>query len=246
MTFEKDNALNYFQLPCRNIMSHSWKKRSSRLRSNTPLIFSEQLIFFLHTRQQLAQDIIEKLPSEIYHKIFQTPSTAETRLLYKINQLHHTIPRGSYPVIKPESSILRLLLTPDTPQSEKIWTIENGLCYGLVSYSYLDRIHLFPTLTTASLKLRNLCSDKLYFRFLSTPPTWENEEYKPAQHLVFITEYFGWWDSQPTQFLTIIGVEFYTEKKPIPLKVSSMNLDIDEVFIQLQIQNWNTPRGGGE
>jgi len=96
---------------------------------------------------------------------------------------------------------------------------------------------LFPTLASASLKLRSLCSDKLYFRFLSIPLTWETEEYKPAQHLVFITEYYGWWDSQPTQFLTTSGAEFYTEGHPIPPEISSMNLDIDKACILMQIQN---------
>ena len=115
-------------------MPHSWRKRSNHsTRSNTPLTFPEQLVFFLHTRQQLAQNVIENLPSEIYHKIFQTPSTAEAKLLHKINQFHHTFPRGSYRVIKPDTSFLKLLLTPVTLQSEKIWSIENGLCYGLVT-----------------------------------------------------------------------------------------------------------------
>ena len=174
-------------------MSQAWRKKSnSSNRSNTPLTFSERLIFFLKDREQLAQDIVENLPSEIYYKIVQTLSTAETKLLNRINQLCHTFPKGSYRVIKPEISSLRLLLNPNTPQSQKIWAIENGLCFGLVSHSYRDRIYLFPTLTTASLKLRGLCSDKLYFRFLSTPLTWVNEEYEPAQHLVFVTEYYGW------------------------------------------------------
>ena len=220
-------------------MSHSWRKKKSNRStgSNTPLTFSERLVFFLQDREHLAQDILEHFPPEIYYKIFQTPSTAQANLLHKINQLYHTFPEGSYRVVKPQIANLKLLLTPVTPQSEKIWAIENGLCYGLVSHSYLDRIHLFPTLTTASLKLRNLCSDKLYFKFLSTPPTWENEEYKPAQHLVFITEYYGWWDSQPDQFLTTLSVEFYKEgHHPMPT-ISSMNLDIDKVFIQLQMQN---------
>jgi len=37
------------------------------------------------------------------------------------------------------------------------------------------------------LKLKGLFSDKLYFKFYSTPPIWVNEEYEPAQHIVFVT-----------------------------------------------------------
>ena len=149
------------------------------------------MIFFLPTRQQFVQDLIQTLPSEIYYKIFQLPNTAETQLLHKINQLPHIFPKGSYRVTVPNTSILKLLLTLDTSKAEKIWAIENGLYYGLVSHSYQDRIHIFPTLTKTSLKLRNLCSEKLYFQFLSTPPIWEDEQYKSAQHLVLIFEYYG-------------------------------------------------------
>ena len=81
-----------------------------------------------------------------------------------------------YPIL----SSFKLILTLDTPKAEKNWAIENSLCYILVSHSYQDRIHLFPTLTKASLKLRDLCLEKLYFRFLSTPPIWEEDQYKPA------------------------------------------------------------------
>ena len=78
----------------------------------------------------------------------------------------------------------------------------------------------------------------IYFRFLSTPPTWVNEEYEPAQHIVFITEYYGCWDSQPTQFLTTHGAEFYnTGLHPVPPEISRMNLEIDKIFIQLQMQH---------
>ena len=228
---------NPFQLPCKNTISHTKKKKSNSSK-NIPLTSSERLIFFLQDREELVREIVEKLPSEIYYKIVQTPSTAETNLLHKINQLCHTSPEGSYRIIKPNSSILRLLLTPVTPQSQKTWAIENGLCYGLVSHSYHDRIRLFPTLTTASSKLRDLCSNKLYFRFHSIPPTWENEEYEPAQHIVFITEYFGWWDSQPAQFLSTNGDKFYNEgHHPVPQKISGMNLKIDKVFTQLQLQH---------
>jgi len=147
------------------------------LRKFSPLTISQRLIFFLKDGTQLTQDIIENLPSELYYKIVQTHSTAEIQLIHKINQLCYTFPEESYRVIQSKISSLRLLLNPSTPQAHKIWAIENGLCYGLVSDSYRDRIHLFPTLTTASLKLRGLCSDKLYFKFLSTPPIWVNEEY---------------------------------------------------------------------
>jgi len=227
-------------------MLKSWRKKGesttpaaqrTSMRSTTPLTFFEKLIFFLTIRQQLVQDLLQTLPSEIYYKIFQLPSTAEIQLLHKINQLHHIFPKGSYWVTVPNTFILKLLLTPDTSKAEKIWAIENSFCYRLVSYSYQDRIHLFPTLTKASLKLRNLYSEKQYFQFLSTPPIWEDEQYKPAQHLVLISEYYGWWNTQPTQFLTTIGAEFYTEGAPIPQKVSRMNLEIDRVFIQLQMKN---------
>ena len=187
--------------------------------SHTPLTTPQRLIFFLQDRTQLTRDIVENLPSELYYKIVQTRSTAEIQLIHKINQLSHTFPEDFLPVIQPKISSLKLLLNPSTPRSQKIWAIENGLCYGLVSDSYRDRIHLFPTLTTASLKLRRLCSDRLYFQFLSTPPIWVNEEYEPAQHIVFITEYCGWWDSFPTQFLTTPGAEFYnTRYHSVPLK----------------------------
>ena len=122
-------------------MPKSWRKKGestipaaqrTSIRSTTPLTFSEKLIFFLPTRQQLVQDLLHTLPSEIYYKIFQLPSTAETQLLHKINQLHHVFPKGSYRVTVSNTSILKLLLTPDTSKAEKIWAIENGLCYGLV------------------------------------------------------------------------------------------------------------------
>ena len=192
-----------------NTMSQARRKRSS-----TSLIISQRLIFFLKDGTQLTQDIIENLPSELYYKIVQTHSTAEIQLIHKINQLCYTFPEESYRVIQSKISSLRLLLNPSTPQAHKIWAIENGLCYGLVSDSYRDRIHLFPTLTTASLKLRGLSSDKLYFKFLSTPLIWVNEEYEPAQHIVFITEYYGWWDSFPIQFLTTPDAEFYNRISP--------------------------------
>ena len=224
---------NPFRLPCKNIKSH--KKRSN---DSTPLTPSERLIFFIQDRQDITREIVEKLPDEIYHKIFQTPSTTETNLIHKINQLRHSSPQGSDRVIKPNSSILRLLLTPVTPQSQKTWAIENGLCYGLVSHSYHDRIHLFPTLTTASSKLKDLCSDKPYFRFHSTPPTWEYEEYEPAKHIVFVTEYFGWWDSFPDQFLTTTGDEFYNKGyHPVPPEISEINLNIEKVSSQLKMQH---------
>ena len=118
--FEKNTMLNPFQLPCRNIVSHVGRKKNSPLGSNTPLTISQRLIFFLKDREQLAQDIVENLPSEIYYKIVQTPSTAETQLISKINQLVHTFPEESYRVIKLKISSLRLLLNPSTPQSQKI------------------------------------------------------------------------------------------------------------------------------
>jgi len=226
---------NPFQLPCKNTKIHT-KKRKSSSPHKTPLTPSERLIFFLQDRQNIAREIVE-LPSEIYDKIVQTPSTAEAHLVHQINQLCHTFPYISDRVIKPNSPILRLLLNPATPQSQKIWAIENGLCYGLVSHSYHDRIHLFPTLTTASLKLRGLCSEKLYFKFHSTPPIWEFEEYEPAQHIVFVTEYFGWWDSQPSQFLSN-GDEFYnTGYHSVPPQISEINLKIDKISVQLQMQH---------
>jgi len=221
------------------IASSSQRKRSNRSnRGNTPLTIPQRLIFFENDRTQLAQDILENLPSELYDKIVQIPSTAETQLIHRINQLCHIFPEDSLRVIQPKISSLRLLLNPSTPRSQKIWTIENGLCYGLVSDSYRDRIHLFPTLTTASLKLKGLCSDKLYFKFYSTPPIWVNEEYEPAQHIVFITEYYSWWRSSDDQFLTTPGAEYYNpEHHPMPPEISRMNLRIDQVFAQLHMQH---------
>jgi len=232
---DKPPIQNPFQSPLKNTKPHNKKKKSS----SSPLTSSERLIFFLHDRQNLTREIVEKLPSEIYYKIVQTPSTAEINLLQKINQLYHTYPEGSYRVIKPNSSIIKLVLNPITTQSQKIWAIQNGLCYGLVSHSYHDRISLFPTLTNASSKLRDLCSDKLYFRFHSTPPIWEDEWYEPAQHIVFVTEYFGWWDSQPTQFLSTNGDKFYSEEylPKINQEIFGTDLKIDRVFTQLQLQH---------
>ena len=230
----KSPIQNPFHMPCKNILSHSKKSSSC---NKTPLTPSERLIFFLRDRQNLIGEVVRKLPDEIYYKIMQTPSTAEANLIHKINQLSHTFPENSQPVIRPNSSILRLLLNPDTPQSQKIWAIENGLYYGLVSDSYRDRIHLFPTLTTASAKLRGLCSDRLYFKFHSIPPNYEDEEYQPAQHIVFVTEYYGWWDSFSVQFLSPNGDEFYNKGlHPVPPEISSINLRIDKVYTQLQLQ----------
>ena len=189
------NITNPFQLPWKNTKLYPNEKKKNDSSNSTPLTPIERLTFFLRDRQELALRILEELPSEVYDQIIQTPCTATTSLLHKINQLRHITPEGSHLVIRPnssipDSSILKLLITLIAPQSQKIWAIENGLCYGLVSHSYHDRIHLFPTLTMASSKLRDLCSDKLYFKFYSTPPTWEFEEYEPAQHIVFVTEYY--------------------------------------------------------
>ena len=225
-----------FLLPYKNIKPRKKKATST---DTTPLTPSEQLIFFRRDREELTLEIVEKLPDELYYRIIQTPSTAETDLIHKINQLHHSSPEGSNLVIRPNSYIPKLLLNPITPQSQKIWAIENGLCYGLVFHSYKDRIHLFPTLTAASLKLKDLCSEKLYFKFHSTPPTWENiEDYEPAQHIVFVTEYFGWWDSLPTQFLTTNDDRFYKARyHPVPPEISGMNLTIEKARTQLQMQS---------
>ena len=127
-------------------------------------------------------------------------------------QLYYAQPKGTYRVTLLNTFIIKLILTPDTPKAEKIWTIENGFCCRLVSHSYQDRIHLFYTLTKASLKLRNLSSEKLYFRFLSTPPIWKEDQYKPAQHLVLISEYYGWWNTQPTQFINTVGANLYEKR----------------------------------
>ena len=230
----KSPIQNPFHLPYKNALSHT--KRTSNS-TKTLLTSSERLIFFIRDRQNLIRDIVEKLPEEIYYKIMQMPSTAETNLIHKINQLSQIFPENSHRVIRPNSPILRLLLNPDTPQSQKTWAIENGLCYGLVSHSYHDRIHLFPSLTTASSKLRGLCSDKLYFKFHSIPPTWEDEEYEPAQHIVFVTEYFSWWDSFANQFLSPNGDEFYNKGlHPVPPEISGIDLKIDKVSTQLQLQ----------
>ena len=88
--------------------------------SHTPLTIPQRLIFFLKDRTQLAQDIIENLPSELYNKIVQTPSTAEIQLIHKINQLCHTFPEDSHRVIQPKIFGLKLLLNPSTPHSQKI------------------------------------------------------------------------------------------------------------------------------
>ena len=46
------------------------------------------------------------------------------------------------------------------------------------------------------------------------------------------------WDSQPTQFLSTLGATFYKEgHHPVPPEISRMNLEIDKIFIQLQMQN---------
>ena len=220
------------------IASSSHRKRSKRTsRGNTPLTIPprhtpltipQRLIFFENDRTRLVYDMLEHLPSELYDKIEQTSSTAETQLILRINQLCHVFPEHSLRVMQPKIPSLRLLLFPETPRSQKIWTIENGLCYGLVSDSYQDRIRLFPTLTIASLKLKGLCSDKLYFKFYSTPPIWEFESYKPAQHIVFITEYSSWWHpsddrflTNDDQFLTTPVAKYYDPKHhPIPPEIS--------------------------
>ena len=221
------------------IASSSRRRGSNRFsKGNTPLTIPQRLIFFENDRTRLVYDMLEYLPSELYDKIEQTPSTAETQLTLRINQLCHTFPEGSLRVIQPKISNLRLILNPITPRSQKIWTIENGLCYGLVSESYQDRIRLFPTLTTASLKLRGLCSDKLYFKFYSTPPVWEFESYQPAQHIVFVTEYYSWWRSSEDQFLITPGTEYYNpEHHPKPPEISPINLRIDQVYAQLHMQH---------
>ena len=199
----------------------------------TPLTIPQRLIFFENDRTQIVYNMLEHLPSELYHRIEQTPSTAETQLIFRINQLCHVFPEHSSRVIQPKIPSLRLLLFPETPRSQKIWAIENGLCYGHVSDSYKDRIRLFPTLTTASLKLKDLCSDKLYFKFYSTPPVWEFESYQPAQHIVFVTEYYSWWRSSDDQFLTTLGAEYYNpDHHPKPPEISPINLRIDQVYAQ--------------
>jgi len=229
------------------IASSSHRKRSKRSNKgktpltipprHTPLTIPQRLIFFENDRTRLIQDMLEYLPSELYDHIEQLPSTAETQLILRINQLCHTFPEGSLRVKEPRFTSLRLLLFPETPRSRKIWTIENGLCYGLVSDSYKDRIRLFPTLTTASLKLKDLCSDKLYFKFYSTPPVWEFESYQPAQHIVFITEYYSWWRSSDDQFLTTPGAKYYDPKHhPMPPTISPINLRIDQIYTQLHMQ----------
>jgi len=203
----------------------------------TPLTIPQRLVFFQNERSKVLYAMIEHLPSTLSDHIQQLPSTSEAQLVHQINQLYHISPQGSLLVNEPRYSSLRILLFPETPRSQKIWTIENGLCYGLVSDSYRDRIHLFPTLTNASLKLKDLCSMKLYFKFYSTPPVWEDESYLPAQHLVFITEHYNWLRYPDERFLTTPGAKYYDPKEhPIPPTISPLNLRIDQIYTQLHIQ----------
>ena len=69
-------------------MPKSWREKGesatpatqrTSIRGTASLTFFEKLILFLPTRQQLVQDLLHTLPSEIYYKIFQLPSTAETQ-----------------------------------------------------------------------------------------------------------------------------------------------------------------------
>ena len=95
---------NPFQIPCKNNLFHAKKGNSS---NKTLLTSSERLIFSLRDRQDLTREIVEKLPEEIYYKIVQTPSTAKTNLIHKINQLCYIFPENSHRVIRPNSLILR-------------------------------------------------------------------------------------------------------------------------------------------
>ena len=47
--------------------------------------------------------MIQALPSEIYQKILQLPSTVEAKLLQKMNQLYHTHPKGTCRVTLPNT-----------------------------------------------------------------------------------------------------------------------------------------------
>jgi len=202
----------------------------------TPLTIPQRLVFFEDDRSRIVQDMIRCLPPALSDHILELPGTSETQLIHQINQLHHTFPHGSILVKEPRYSSLRLILFPGTLRLQKIWAIENGLCYGLISDSYKDRIRLFPTLTNASLKLKDLCSNKLYFKFYSTPPVWENESYLPAQHLVFVTEHYNWLSAPDDQFLTTPGAKYYDPKEdPIPPPIFPINLRIDQIYTQLHL-----------
>ena len=91
---------NPFQLPCKNIKPRKKRTNSSH---TTPLTPSERLIFFRQDREDLTLEIMEKLPDELYYRIAQTPSTAETDLIHRINQLHHSPIEGSNLVIRPNN-----------------------------------------------------------------------------------------------------------------------------------------------
>ena len=86
------------------------------------LDFHECLVFFLAARQQLAENMIQTLPSEMYQIIFSLPCTTKTKLLQKINLLY-SYPIGAHRVKLPHNwgilPSIKHILTLDTRKSEK-------------------------------------------------------------------------------------------------------------------------------
>ena len=88
-----------------------------------PLDFHKRLIFFEATRKKLVEDMIQTLPTELYHNIFCLLCTLEIELLQKVNQLSYSYSSGTHRVKLPYNwgviPQIKLILTPNTKKSEK-------------------------------------------------------------------------------------------------------------------------------
>jgi len=144
----------------------------------------------------------------MYQIIFSLPCTTETKLLQKINLLY-SYPIGAHRVKLPHNwgilPSIKHILTLDTRKSEKkLGNREWPLLWNCLSFlPWQNQTVFFPY--SSILKLKGICSVKLYFRFVSIPPAWETEQYKPAQHLLLISEYYGWWNFEPEKFIDTVG-----------------------------------------
>jgi len=114
-----------------------------------------------------------------------------------MNQFYYTYPKGNHWVTLPNTPTIKLILTPDTPKSEKKNLGYRKLPLLWVCFPFLSKSNYL-----ISYPYQSLCKTwrhvlwEVFFRFMSIPPVQE-EHYKPALHLIFIPEYYGWWNTQP-------------------------------------------------
>ena len=143
------------------------------------------------------QDMIQALPSEFYQKILLLLALLKLNYFKRWISFIIHIPKETIGLLY-QIPLLLNLFWPLILQNQKkknlgyrklplLWVCFPFLSKSnyLISYPYQS---LFKT-------WRHVLWE-VFFRFMSIPPVQE-EHYKPALHLIFIPEYYGWWNTQP-------------------------------------------------